>query len=184
MSVSCAFNLQTSFFFFFRLSDDVAFGLGSFSLLEEIITGQEWAKFLSPTQSAPSANQRPSEEPVSRLKITPNPYDGGESSLILKRTGNANNQWRLKCSRPSPASSFTRPRISAEAFLPVSTDVAEGKQGAVQDAHSRDDQSEPMKHCYVQSNMQPEETAPGQQSGPPSFIEVNRKIMIYNYMKH
>ncbi|XP_062249492.1 uncharacterized protein zgc:113229 [Platichthys flesus] len=55
----------------FRPSSDSAFGLGSFSLLEEIVTGQEWARFLKPNLPAASANQRPSGEPPSQLKHPP-----------------------------------------------------------------------------------------------------------------
>ncbi|XP_029368840.1 uncharacterized protein LOC115050190 [Echeneis naucrates] len=64
-----------------RSSGDFEFGLGSFSLLEEIITGQEWGRFLNPNLTATSADQRPSEE-LSLLKIQENhlwSYRGTES---------------------------------------------------------------------------------------------------------
>ncbi|XP_067455474.1 A-kinase anchor protein 200 [Thunnus thynnus] len=133
-----------------RSSSDFDFGLGSFSLLEEIVTGQEWAKFLNPAVSAPSANQRPSEEPPSQLKITPNPYDSGQSSLILSQQGDGNNQWSFRGSKSSPVSDFSMTQISPHAFLPV------------QNVRNGADQSEPMEHGLTQSNMQPR---------PPSFVE-------------
>lgn len=43
----------------FSCSSDFEFGLGSFSLLEEITSGQEWANFLTPPQTSASAHLRP-----------------------------------------------------------------------------------------------------------------------------
>eukprot|EP00064_Thunnus_orientalis_P019679 superscaffoldBa00005029_g19805 len=101
-----------------RSSSDFDFGLGSFSLLEEIVTGQEWAKFLNPAVSAPSANQRPSEEPPSQLKITPNPYDSGQSSLILSQQGDGNNQWSFRGSKSSPpADTLDNPALRSRVHL-------------------------------------------------------------------
>ncbi|XP_034399969.1 uncharacterized protein zgc:113229 [Cyclopterus lumpus] len=122
-------------------SRDFEFGLGSFSLLEEIITGQEWARFLNPNVSAASANQRPSE-----LKIPPNPNDSGQSPVIFNQQGGVNNQWDFKGSETSPDLDFSRAQISPEAFQTVSMEVSEGKQAAVRGFHSEADQSEPMEH--------------------------------------
>lgn len=46
----------------FSCGSDFEFGLGSFSLLEEITSGQEWAKFLTPNPASASADQRPLQE--------------------------------------------------------------------------------------------------------------------------
>lgn len=46
----------------FSCGSDFEFGLGSFSLLEEITSGQEWAKFLTPDPASASADQRPLQE--------------------------------------------------------------------------------------------------------------------------
>ncbi|XP_044061230.1 uncharacterized protein zgc:113229 [Siniperca chuatsi] len=135
-----------------RSTSDFEFGLGSFSLLEEIVTGQEWAKFLNPNQSAASANQRPSEEPLSQLKIPPNRHDSGQSSVILNQQGGVNNQRSFSSTEASPVSDFSMAQISPDAFLPVSMDVTEGKQAAVQDG-----QSEPMEHRHTHR--------------PPSFVQ-------------
>lgn len=56
-------------FFFSRPSNDFNIGLGSFSLLEEIQTGQYWANFLRPTMSDISTNQRPAEEHTGQSNI-------------------------------------------------------------------------------------------------------------------
>ncbi|XP_031158956.2 uncharacterized protein zgc:113229 isoform X1 [Sander lucioperca] len=127
-----------------RSSSDFDLGLGSFSLLEEIVTGQEWAKFINPNQSAYSANQRPSE-----LKIPPNPHDSGQSYLILNQQGGVNNQWSFRGTEASSDLNFSMAQISPDAFQAVSMDVSEGKQAAVRDVHSEADQSEPMEHGHT-----------------------------------
>ncbi|XP_034739864.1 uncharacterized protein zgc:113229 isoform X2 [Etheostoma cragini] len=127
-----------------RLSSDFEFGLGSFSLLEEIVTGQQWAKFIHPNQSAYSANQRPSE-----LTIPPNPHDSGQSNLILNQQGGVNNQWSLGKTEASSDLDFSMAQISPDAFQAVSMDVSEGKQASVQEVHSEADQSEPMEHGHT-----------------------------------
>ncbi|KAM7389800.1 hypothetical protein PAMP_023756 [Pampus punctatissimus] len=123
-----------------RSNSDFEFGLGSFSLLEEIVTGQEWAKFLNPTVPATSVNQRPSEEPPSQLNITPNPYDSGQSSLIFNQQGDGKNQWSFRGGESSPVSDFSLAQMSPDAFLPVSMDFWGGKQAV----YSGADQSGPM----------------------------------------
>ncbi|XP_071362846.1 uncharacterized protein [Trachinotus anak] len=128
-----------------RSSSDFEFGLGSFSLLEEIATGQEWAKFLNPNLSATSANQRRSEEPPSQLKI------------------HENNPWSFRGTESSAVSDFSMAQISPDAFLPVSMDVSEGKQQ--QGVHRAADLSEPME------DLQSEERGREKQHRPPSFVE-------------
>ncbi|KAM7417609.1 hypothetical protein PAMA_017306 [Pampus argenteus] len=144
-----------------RSNSDFEFGLGSFSLLEEIITGQEWAKFLNPTVPATSANQRPSEEPPSQLNITPNPYNSGQSSLIFNQQGAGKNQWSFRGGESSPVSDFSLAQISPDAFPPVSVDFWGGKQVVCSGA----DQSEPMEHGHIQSKE-------GKQLIIPSFVEL------------
>ncbi|CAK6972734.1 uncharacterized protein zgc:113229 [Scomber scombrus] len=148
-----------------RSSDDFEFGLGSFSLLEEITTGQEWAKFLKPTISA---SQWPSKEQQSQPKITHNPYNSGQSSMILNQQGGGNNQWDVRGSKLSPVSDFRMAQISPDAFLSASMGIVEGKHDAVQDVHSRADQLEPMDHGHTQLNMQSEERRQGR---TPSFVQ-------------
>lgn len=118
-----------------RSSGDFEFGLGSFSLLEEITVGQKWATFLNPNQSPTQANQKPPE-----LKIPP--HESCQSSPIL----NLDNQWSFKATETSPDLDFSMAQISPDAFQPVSMDLSEGKQAAERDVHSEVDQSEPMEH--------------------------------------
>ncbi|TNN81968.1 hypothetical protein EYF80_007876 [Liparis tanakae] len=140
-------------------SRDFEFGLGSFSLLEEIITGQEWARFLNPNVPAASANQRPSEP-----KNPPSSNDSGQSSVILNQQGTVNNQWDFKGTKTSQDLDFNGAQISPEAFQPVGMDVSEGKQAAVRGFSSEADQSEPMEH--------------GQTGRPHLFVEP--KVMLEN----
>lgn len=146
-----------------RSSGDFEFGLGSFSLLEEIVTGQEWAKFLNPNRPAASANERVPEEPPSQLKSPPNPYDSGKSSLILNQQGAGNNQWSFMGTGSSPVSDFSTSQISHDASTPVTMEVSEGKQQQYVDRLA--DQSEPMEE------WQPGESGQGQQRRPPSSVQ-------------
>uniref|UniRef100_UPI0037E85BA0 uncharacterized protein n=1 Tax=Semicossyphus pulcher TaxID=241346 RepID=UPI0037E85BA0 len=134
---------------YMRSAGDFEFGLGSFSLLDEIVTGQEWAKFLNPNLSAPSANQRPSEE----LKIPSNHHDG-------------NNQWSFRGTEAAPVSDVSMGQTTPAALPHVSMEVSAGKQQ--QHVHSEADQSEPMESGNTQSDMQSEESA--HQSRPATFL--------------
>ncbi|XP_020501485.2 uncharacterized protein zgc:113229 [Labrus bergylta] len=127
---------------YMRSTGDFQLGLGSFSLLEEIVTGQEWAKFLKPQLSATSANQRPLEG----LQIAQNPH----RTLIFSQPGGQNKQWS------TPASDFSMGQTSSEGVLPVGMDVSGGKPK--QDVHSEADHSEPMEHGSNQSDLQSEES--------------------------
>ncbi|XP_019941737.2 uncharacterized protein [Paralichthys olivaceus] len=148
----------------FRPSSDFEFGLGSFSLLEEIVTGQEWARFLNPNLPGASANQRPPEEPPSQIKSPPNPYDCRPSSLILNQQGGGTNLWSFGGTESPPGSDFSVAQISPDRYSqPVSMDVSEGKQ--LQYGDGAADLSEPMEE------WQPGERGRGQQQRPPSYVE-------------
>ncbi|XP_039975757.1 uncharacterized protein zgc:113229 isoform X2 [Xiphias gladius] len=146
-----------------RSSNDFEFGLGSFSLLEEIVTGQKWARFLNPNLPATSTNQSPPEEPLHHLKIPSNPHSSSQSSLILNQQGGGNNPWSFRGTASSPVSDFRTAQISSDAFLSVSMDVSEGKQQ--QHVHTAADLSEPME------DWQSGKRGQGQQCRPPSFVE-------------
>ncbi|XP_035525211.1 uncharacterized protein zgc:113229 isoform X2 [Morone saxatilis] len=145
-----------------RSTSDFEFGLGSFSLLEEIVTGQEWAKFLNPNLLVTSANQSPSEE----LKIPPNPYDSSQSPV--KQQGGVNNQWSFRSTEASPISDFSMAQISPVPLLPVSMDLSEGRQQQVPRVA---DQSEPMEDGQTQSDMQSRDSRLGQRLRPVSFVQ-------------
>ncbi|XP_045885641.1 uncharacterized protein zgc:113229 [Micropterus dolomieu] len=154
-----------------RSGSDFEIGLGSFSLLEEIVTGQEWAKFLNPNQSVTSANQRPSEEQLSHLNIPANPHDSGQSSVILNQQGGVNNQWSFKGTEASGVSNFSTAQTSPDTLQPVGMDITEEKQAGVQDA-----QSEPMEHGHIRrppSFAKPANIAIN--SAPKSRLQLNRK---------
>ncbi|KAM9377558.1 uncharacterized protein KZ484_009906 [Pholidichthys leucotaenia] len=138
-----------------RSSSDFDFGLGSFSLLDEIVKDQEWAKFLNPT----SANQRQTEEPLSQPKTQINSYDA-QSSRMLNKPGGGENQWRFRSSESSSSTVFSMAQISPNAFSPVSMDISGVK--LQQDVNRESGQPEPMEDSQHQL---------GQHLRPPSFIE-------------
>ncbi len=120
----CTGSIESLHFSFGRSASDFEFGLGSFSLLEEITTGQEWARFLNLNQPVASANQRSLEE----VKTPPDPHDSSQSSLISIHQGGVNNQWSFRGTEASPVSDFSMAQISPDAFQSVSMDVSQGKQ--------------------------------------------------------
>uniref|UniRef100_UPI003AAF00F2 uncharacterized protein isoform X2 n=1 Tax=Centroberyx gerrardi TaxID=166262 RepID=UPI003AAF00F2 len=134
-----------------RSTSDFEFGLGSFSLLEEILTGQEWAKFLNPTLSGISTNQGASEQPTSQLETTPNPQhrDSGQSSAI------PNSQWSFRGSESPQVSDFGMAPIS------VNMDISEPNHMPGQDVQGEASQSEPMEHGHTQSDIESQESRPG-----------------------
>lgn len=142
-----------------RSTSDFDFGLGSFSLLEEIVKGQEWAKFLNPNLSSTPATLAPSEELLRQTTIQPNPQDSNQSPGILNQFGSGSNRWSFRSSESSPGSVFSVTQTSPEAFSPVSMDVSDGQQCA----HREADQSEPMEDGHNQSRLQ--------QLRTPSFTE-------------
>lgn len=145
-----------------RSASGFEFGLGSFSLLEEIVTGQEWAKFLNPNYSTAPVNQGPSEA----LKTPPNPHDSSQSSLNLNHRRGLNNQWSFRGTEASSVSA---------AFLPTSMDISEGKQQ--QYVYKEADQSEPMEHAHMQLEMQSGDSGLGQHLRPPSFVQQPADIL-------
>ncbi|XP_034038039.1 uncharacterized protein zgc:113229 [Thalassophryne amazonica] len=141
-----------------RPISDSEFGLGSFSLLEEIVTGQEWAKFLKPTLSDESTDQKPSEETAIQFSTTPNAqeHDRGESLLNMNQDGDGTYQWSFSGGTKSQFSGFANAPVSPAAFLPVNMETSEAKKPAVQGANCETDQSEPMEHSRTQSVTEPD----------------------------
>lgn len=132
-----------------RSTVDFDLGLGSFSLLDEITKGQEWARFLAPNHLAASSKPAASEE----LKVLL-PDSSQSSSVILNHQADVKDQWDFRGSETSPDSDFSLAQIS-----PVSMDVSEGKRqlGVLRQVHH----PELMEHGHTQ---------PGH-SGPPSFVQ-------------
>lgn len=106
-----------------RSTIDFDFGLGSFSLLDEIVRGQEWAKFINPTIPV-SANQKPTEDSIVQPLIN---HDAGFPQEFK------NSPWMFGTSTE---------HIGWAQTLPASKDVTEKVQGLSKD------QSEPMDHGH------------------------------------
>lgn len=160
-----------------RLNSDFEFGLGSFSLLDEIVTGQEWAKFLNPTQQS-SGSQRPLPESADQVLITTNPPHGlgAQSSLASTQHVGENNQWRFSGSESfANAKDFGSQPTPRERSTLVGMDIPEGNHVT----ENVQNISEPMQHGHSQSDMQPEEFEERQQGRPPvghSFVKVRYPI--------
>lgn len=147
-----------------RSYSDFEFGLGSFSLLEEIVTGQEWAKFLNPNLSATSVRPGPSEEPPALFKAPANPYECVQSAGISNQQDVESNQWRYWSTDRRPGSTFSMAQIS-----PVAP-VHGGSMEVSESVHREADQSEPMDDGHNQSDVQPRERA---QRRPVSSVQVS-----------
>ncbi|XP_030595247.1 uncharacterized protein LOC115786901 [Archocentrus centrarchus] len=146
-----------------RPASDFELGLGSFSLLEEITNGQEWAKFLNPNFSASSSNQRPAEEPMSQPKNQLNPHHSAQPNGILNPLGGGSNQWSFKSTEPSPAIGFSMAQTPPVTFPPAKIDFSGGKW-------QQTDQSEPMEDGQNHPDVQSGASRLGQQIRPPSFV--------------
>ncbi|KAF7657429.1 hypothetical protein LDENG_00027140 [Lucifuga dentata] len=140
-----------------RSNTDFEFGLGSFSLLEEILTGQEWDKFLSQNPQTFSANHGSSEQLANQTQNPPN-QDGGQSSLVSIQQRGGNYQWSFMGSESSQNVDVGVAPTSTAVFIPVSMEISEGNHATANDVHSEADQSEPMEHGHNQSDMKPEKS--------------------------
>ncbi|KAF7228233.1 uncharacterized protein zgc:113229 [Nothobranchius furzeri] len=139
-----------------RYNSDFDIGLGSFSLLDEILKGQEWGKFINPNLAAPSVNKRPSEEPLIRPNVPPKPYTIPSLKSPLR---SGSNQWSSSGTKLSLA--------AASAFPSVHMDVSQPKQ---QFAHREADQPESMEDGH-QSGVRHRASGPALQIRPSSCVE-------------
>ncbi|XP_054649093.1 uncharacterized protein zgc:113229 [Dunckerocampus dactyliophorus] len=126
---------------FIRSSDDFQFGFSSINLLEEIVSGQEWAKFLKPALSASSANQSPPEETLSSLTTMSN--NDGLAAFAPHRSGGLNRQWSFRGSESLPVYNFPAGRNVPES--PDSTGHAEVDQSEPMDQGQRLKESGPVQ---------------------------------------
>nr|XP_061786545.1 uncharacterized protein LOC133577048 isoform X1 [Nerophis lumbriciformis] len=129
---------------FIRSSEDLQCGFSSINLLEEIVSGQEWAKFLNPPLSAPSANQRPPEETLGSLSATTTSNNNGRPAFVPLQPGGSDGQWSFRDSES----------------LSVYNSHASGNITETQNhtGHSEDDQSQPMEQEQSQSQEQLKES--------------------------
>ncbi|XP_061541412.1 uncharacterized protein zgc:113229 [Phycodurus eques] len=127
---------------FIRSSDDFQFGFSSVSLLEEIVSGQEWAKFLSLAPSASSINQKTQEKKLSSPSVTPKPNHNGPSTFALHQSGGLNREWSFRSCESFPVYN-----------IPVSVNLPEvPTQNNTE--HRVANQSEPMEQGQIQSHVQ------------------------------
>eukprot|EP00063_Salmo_salar_P080195 XP_014055030.1 PREDICTED: uncharacterized protein LOC106604669 [Salmo salar] len=145
----------------FRSPSSFEFGLGSFSLLEEILTGQEWARFLNPSQVNTLANQTPAEEVTNQFEISksrPQDHESGRSTMTLdgvSQSGNVNSQWDFRQSELDQ--SYDR---SADVSSSVNMNITE--PSLVQEQNSKCEliQSAPKEYGHVQSQTSSDEVRP------------------------
>ncbi|XP_012727322.2 uncharacterized protein LOC105932628 [Fundulus heteroclitus] len=162
-----------------RRSSDLDIGLGSFSLLEEIVQGQEWAKFINPNFSTTSGTERPSQDPSSQPHAQPNPHSLNLSPGSLNPAGTGSNQWSFRSTESSPAPAFSMPP-PAPVFPPAPTDTSALKQQA--------DQPEPMEDGQNRSEMlsrlQLKLSAFAETSGNPYHSIVRNRLQMSRKRQH
>ncbi|XP_017283707.1 uncharacterized protein LOC108243036 [Kryptolebias marmoratus] len=138
-----------------RRNSEFEFGLGSFSLLEEITKGQEWARFINPNLQASSMNLRPPEEP--QRQIPPNPFNTNQPAGSLNQLGDGSGPWGVRSTGSSQAPGFgTAPAPPIPTS--VSMNVAEEKQPESVDREA--EQLERMEDGQNQSDALRRESGP------------------------
>ncbi|XP_037117329.1 uncharacterized protein zgc:113229 isoform X1 [Syngnathus acus] len=125
---------------FVRSSDDFQFAFSSGSLLEEIVSGQEWAKFLNADLSVSSTAQGTPEKTLSSLDVTPKQNHNGPSVFASHQSGGLNRQRRFS---------------SSNLPVPVRANSPETPtQNSTVDSET--DQSEPMEQGQTQTQQKQE----------------------------
>lgn len=138
-----ATNVTSIFISFsFRSNDDFQFSFSSVSLLEEIVAGQEWAKFLNTASTVSSTNQKTPEKTPSSPDVAPKPSHNGPSKFATHQTGVGNKQWSFRASEPPPVHND-----------PVNANFPD-EPARNSTAHREADQSEPMEQGQSQSYVQ------------------------------
>lgn len=120
---------------YMRSRNDFDLGLGSFSLLDEIVSGQEWAKFLNPSISASVHEGAP---PAMEQAFT------NHLSINSMSKDVGSNLWTSGINGEAPNTDIAMNQMSPEPLFPVGMDITE-KSGK---------QSEPMEQGLSQSDMQ------------------------------
>ncbi|XP_077434471.1 uncharacterized protein LOC144059343 [Vanacampus margaritifer] len=130
---------------FIRSSDDFHFGFSTVSLLEEIVSGQEWAPFLNTTSVVSSTNRRTPKKTLSILDVTPKP-DHTDA-----------HQWSFRGSESLP-----------DYTIPDAVDLPEAPSHN-NTAHSEADQPEPMEQGQGQPHVQSKQS--GIMQPKASYVE-------------
>lgn len=144
----------------FSCSSDFELGLGSFSLLEEITSGQEWAKFLTPNSASASPDQRTLQE----VKA---PTYSSTQSVILNH--GSNNQRGFGDRVALPFSDVSAIQTWPGDVQPVSMDVSEGEQSG----HRATEQMQSVEDGHAPSDMRI-----GRQRRPLSFSQVAHQFLL------
>ncbi|KAK7922086.1 hypothetical protein WMY93_008988 [Mugilogobius chulae] len=125
-----------------RSTNDFDLGLGSFSLLDEIVSGQEWAKFLNPAMRS-SIHEEATQETMDQTLI--NYYDKKSTiNSVLSKDNVESNTHIFEKSEEASNIDINMTQMSPEAPLHVSMNITDKTQM----------QSEPMDHGQSQSDMQ------------------------------
>lgn len=136
----------------FSWRSDFEFSLGSFSLLEEITIGQEWAKFLTSNVASASAEQRTLQEVQAPSFST--------QSLVPNHS----------CRVASPFSDLGAVQTwPAGVFQPVGMDVS----GEELCGHRANEQMESMEHGHAPPDMRI-----GRQRRPLSVSQVAHHFLL------
>ncbi|KAJ0002987.1 hypothetical protein NQD34_008136 [Periophthalmus magnuspinnatus] len=122
-----------------RSTTEFDLGLGSFSLLDEIVSGQEWAKFLNPVSA--SVQQGPSQETMDRTLTSYQGEKSGIKSMLNERHVGTNTNILGK-SREASDRDIAMTQVSPEPPSHISMDI------------TAQTQLEPMDHGQSQSDMQ------------------------------
>ncbi|XP_061581470.1 uncharacterized protein zgc:113229 [Cololabis saira] len=133
-----------------RSTSDFEIGLGSFSLLDEIVKGQEWAKFINPNVSSTLVNHRPSQQSLIHPKVQPCHHSTDQSPGILNQLAGGHDQFPPASMGPggfttaesSPATVLSMAQSWPHTFPPVSMDLQSiqretGRSEAMEDGQNQ-----------------------------------------------
>lgn len=151
---------------------EVDFGLGSFSLLEEILTGQKWGSFLNPTQVDFPTYKRPVVEAANQPTTPVGRKDQGNTLSGLNQTPTRNNEWGFRLNEVNSVSERSITQMPSDNSVSTSMDIPESNLIKIQGARSDHIQPEPMEHGQDQTD-EPGEVLDN--SALKSGIYLNRK---------
>lgn len=136
----------------FSCSSDFEFSLGSFSLLEEISSGQEWANFLTPNLTSASADLRPLQ------KVRTPTF-----STWSRIPNHSSDNQRGFYDRGAP------PFSDISVAQPVNMDISEEQQGA----RRASEHTERMEHGHAPSDVRVQ-----RQTRPLSLSQVGHPFLL------
>ncbi|KAJ0049936.1 hypothetical protein NL108_005253 [Boleophthalmus pectinirostris] len=149
-----------------RSTSEFDLGLGSFSLLDEIVSGREWAKFLNPGISV-SVQGAPSQETMNQ-NLNNYHVEKSEIKSVLNER-NVGTNTNIYGKREASNRDIAMTQVSPDPPLHISMDITEKAQM----------QSEPMDHWQSQSDMQVTASVeqPQQQHATESMSAVDNSLL-------